>query len=155
MTVTAPRLMGAALLVGALTSCTVDTELGLAADVSEATLVVDQAADTYQVHVTVNFRVGAHATGVREFVPVRVDATAGTIIGTASSFARPPGFTGTLAPGESNTVTFVGDCLADCGTAALCAAGGSVPIDFFWEDRGVSPPELGQTSGTATVSCPP
>lgn len=138
-----------------LSSCAVDTELGLTARVSAATLTVDQAAGTYQVHVTVDFRVGAHATGVREFVPLRVDATAGTVIGTASSFTRPPGFTGTLAPGEARTVTFLGDCLADCRTTELCAAGGSVPIDFFWEDRGKSPPELGQASGAAAVDCPP
>jgi hypothetical protein len=139
----------------ALSSCTVDTELGLAADVSAATLTVNQLAGTYHAQITVDFRVGAHATGVREFAPLRLDATAGAVIGTASSFTRPPGFSGALAPGESRTVTFTGDCLANCRATELCAAGGSVPIDFFWEDRGVSPPELGQASGTATVNCPP
>lgn len=145
----------AAALAVVLASCTVDTELGLAAEVSAATLQVDALANTYTVRVTIDFRVGEHATGVRQFVPLRVDAQAAETIGTASSFSRPPGFTGALAPGESRTVTFVGECLGDCHAAELCAAGGSVPIDFFWEDRGVSPPELGQTNGTAVVDCSP
>lgn len=143
------------MLAGALASCSVDTELGLAADVTAASLVVDRVANTYRVNVTIDFRVGAHATGVREFVPLRVDADASGVIGTASDFTRPAGFTGMLAPGESRTLTFIGDCLGDCHATELCAAGGSVPIDFFWEDRGVSPPELGQTSSTAVVDCPP
>jgi hypothetical protein len=138
-----------------LAGCTIDTELGLAAEVTGATLVVDRAADRYVARVTVAFRVGENAQGVREFVPLRVDAEAGATVATASSFDRPVGFSGVLSPGDSRTVTFVGECLGGCNAAALCGAGGSVPIDFFWEDRGVSPPKLGQTSGTATIDCPP
>lgn len=148
-------LLAVALLAAAPAGCTVDTELGLAAEVSAATLLIDPIADTYEVRVTVDFRVGDNATGVREFVPLRVDADAAGEIGTASSFSRPVGFTGMLAPGESRSVTFVGECLGGCNALALCSAGTTAPIDFFWEDRGVSPPELGQTSGVAVVDCTP
>lgn len=148
-------IVAAACAVLGLGGCTVDTELGIAAEVTSASLVVDRATDRYVARVTVAFRVGENAQGVREFVPLRVDAEAGGTVATASSFDRPAGFSGVLSPGDARTVTFVGECLGGCGTAALCDAGSAVPIDFFWEDRGVSPPELGQTSGTATVDCPP
>ena len=157
----APTTRGLLALVAALVGaggaggCTVDTELGLAAEVTDAALIVDPGTDRYTARVSVAFRVGENARGVREFVPLRVDAEAGGTIATASSFARPPGFSGALSPGDARTVTFTGECLGGCNAAALCAAGGTVPIDFFWEDRGVTPPELGQTTGTATVACTP
>ena len=145
----------AALALVGVAGCEIDTELGIAAEVTSAALTVDRAADRYVARVTVAFRVGENAQGVREFVPLRVDAEAGGAVATASSFDRPAGFSGVLSPGDSRSVTFVAECLGGCNAAALCSAGGAVPIDFFWEDRGVSPPALDQTSGTATVDCPP
>ena len=145
----------AALTMLGVAGCEIDTELGIAAEVTSASLTVDRATDRYVARVTVAFRVGENAQGVREFVPLRVDAEAGGAVATASSFERPAGFSGVLSPGDSRSVTFVAECLGGCNAAALCGAGGTVPIDFFWEDRGVSPPALDQTNGTATVDCPP
>lgn len=158
----APGALAAAAVTGlVLAACAVDTELGLDATVSSAVVTVTSGgaapSTSIDARVTVAFRVGEHAQGVRRFVPVRVDVAAPDGVVSVGAFEVPRGFDGSLSPGESAEVRFDASCAGDCASRGLCSGaagdGSSVPITFFWEDRGLSPPEPGSTMGTATLRC--
>jgi len=101
--------------------CSIDTELGVAAEISSATVTIagtgaDAAAS---VMVDVVFRVGDHAQGARTFVATRVEILPADR-GHPVNLDRPPAFDGTLSPGESESVTYMGTSPAANIDADVC-----------------------------------
>jgi hypothetical protein len=145
----------------ALGSCAVDTELGLDATVSGGTITVGAGAvpgsTAIDARITVAFRVGEHAQGVRRFVPLRIDLDAPEGVVSIGAFEVPRGFDGRLSPGQAAEVSFDASCAGECEPSGLCtpaaADGTAVRLTFFWEDRGISPPEPGSATGSATLRC--
>lgn len=101
--------------------CSIDTELGVAAEITSATVTIagngeDAAAS---VMIDVVFRVGEHALGPRTFEASRAEIVATDVIHLVN-LDRPPAFDGTLAPGESETVTYMGTSPAQDIDADAC-----------------------------------
>jgi len=133
-------MFGCALVfVGALISgCTVDAELGVAAEVEEASVSASGSGDMVSIGVEmrVRFRVGEHAQGERTFIVPKTDLFVDGRIITTINLDRPIGFDGRLAPGESETVTISGQIVGPLGAEkdAVCAAASGVQLLVRWED---------------------
>ncbi len=146
-------------LAAVAAACTVDTELGIAAQVEGGAVTVT-ADDAVQVEARVRFRVGEHAEGPRQFILQRLELFVGDTPAARVNADYPPGFDGTLAPGEDETVTLTGTSSAGAFPAArdlLCGAG-SVRLLVRWQDvtPGDSPvdTEYGLAEGsTGDVTC--
>ena len=140
-------------LIGA--SCTVDTELGVAADIQGATVTVSPDAggggDVVAVEIPVRFRVGEHAEGDREFVANRVELFVGE---TAVALIN-VGFMETLSPGDDVTTTITGETRPGDWPDArglLCSGDPIVTVLVNWDDRTTD--ELGRAQTTTMdVDC--
>jgi hypothetical protein len=149
----------AAVLLIVLSSCSVDTELGVAAELRSATVTVagtgaDAAAS---VMLDVQFRVGAHALGPRTFVVPRADIRVGDSPAATVNLDRPAGFDGTLSPGETQDVTLVGTTTSPDADAALCGAS-SATVVVQWEHRdAMDPSSMGEFDvaeiATTDITC--
>lgn len=132
--------------VGALAlcagSCTIDTELGVAADFRSATIRVSGADATTVVAVdlVVDFRVGEHAQGGdRRFIVT----TAGMFIDMAPVADVRVDDSRTLSPGDSTTVTLTGESRAGAFPAArdqLCSGSPTVQVLIQWSEETVLDP---------------
>jgi len=130
-----------ALLCLLLMACSVDTELGVAAEIRTASVTVagtgpDAAAS---VIMDVTFRVGAHALGPRSFAVPTADLRAGDAPAATINLDRPTGFDGTLSPGESQDVVLMGTTTNPNADAALCGAA-SATVLIRWEHRDAMDP---------------
>jgi len=139
-------------------SCTVDTELGLAVEVTSATVSATGSGATAVITVDVgaDVRVGAHAQGSRMFIVPRADVLVGDTVVATVNLDRPAGFDGTLAPGESRSLVLHGATFAGSfDPAALCVTPAPAPtVLLHWEDRTAM--EVGTAEGTASpASCTP
>lgn len=154
-------LRGAAVIAGVTAvalSCTVDTELGLAAEITSANVSAAGSGAMAVITVDLNatVRVGEHAQGTRMFVVPRVDLLVGDAIVATINLDRPVGFDGSLDPGVSRMLTLHGATLAGAfDPAPLCATPTpTVRVLLHWEDRTAM--EMGTAEGTATrVTCAP
>ncbi len=148
------------LLLGAAGGgCSVDTELGVAAELQSATVTVagtgaDAAAS---VMLDVRFRVGEHALGPRTFVVPRADVRVGETPAATVNLDRPPGFDGTLSPGESQEVTLVGTTTNPDADGVICGAP-SATVVIQWEHRdAMDPSSMGEFDvaemDTSDITC--
>ena len=142
----------AGLLAG---SCTVDTELGVAADIQGASVSVSEDAagggDVVGVEVEVRFRVGEHAEGDREFVANRLEL----FVGESPVAQLNVGFMETLSPGDDVTTTITGTSTAGAwpdARAQLCGGDTLVTLLINWDDRTTDELGRAQTS-TMNVTC--
>ncbi len=122
-------------------SCSVDTELGVAAEIQSASVMVTgTGADAVaSVMMDVSFRVGAHALGPRTFIVPRADIRVADAPAASVNLDRPAGFDGTLSPGESQDVVLVGTTANPDADATLCSAA-SATVVVQWEHRDASMP---------------
>lgn len=144
---------------GPATGCSIDTELGVAVDVTRAEVVAsgDAAETVVTVDVDLDIRVGDHAMGERQFVVTRVELFAKGEGGDDEPLGivnldRPSDFDGTLAPGESQTVAFHGETRPGAFAAtrdSLCER--DVTALVRYEDR--TEMELLTATGDASVTC--
>jgi hypothetical protein len=149
----------AVLLIVLSSSCSVDTELGVAAEIRNASVTVagtgaDAAAS---VMLDVQFRVGAHALGPRTFVVPRADIRVGETPAATVNLDIPAGFDGTLSPGETQDVTLVGTTTNPDADAALCSAS-SATVVIQWEHRdAMDPSTMGEIDvaeiETTNITC--
>ena len=154
-------LAGAAVIVAITAvalSCTVDTELGLTAQVTSADIHANGsgASAVITVDVTTDVRVGEHAQGMRTFIVPRLDLLVGDTLVATVNLDRPVGFDGTLAPGESQTIRLHGATFAGSfDPAAICVSPTpTVRIVLHWND--MTAMEMGTAEGTTTrVTCTP
>jgi len=134
---------GRAALLGALVpvvACTVDTELGVAASIDGASIDVSASpdGDVVGIELDMEFRVGEHAMGAREFVVPRADVVVDDRPVAQINLNRPAGFDGMLAPGESETVRIDGTTAPGAfpaARAALCEGSPTAEVLVRWEDR--------------------
>lgn len=150
-------LLGALLPVALLAgSCTVDTELGVDAEIQGASVSVTSDAagggDVVGAEVRVRFRVGEHADGARTFVANRLEL----FVGETPVAQINVGFSETLSPGEDLTTTVSGESPPGAWPGArdvLCSGAPEVTILIRWDDTTAG--ELGLDDATTTdVSCP-
>lgn len=153
-------LAAASVIVGvtvAAVSCTVDTELGLAAEITAANVQAAGSGATavISVDITAEIRVGAHAQGSRMFIVARADVLVGDTVVATVNLDRPAGFDGTLAPGVSRTLSLHGVTLPGAfDPAPLCTSPApAVRVVLHWEDRTAM--EMGTAEGAATSACTP
>jgi hypothetical protein len=155
------RLIAAApaFVLVALGSCSVDTELGVAAEIESATVTVTGTGADAEVSVSmdVTFRVGEHAQGARTFQVPRADVYVTDMIPATVNLDRPATFDGTLAPGEMETVTLTGATPNPDADATLCGAA-AVSVRIYWEHRpaagGTALPEMDTAEiAEAGVTC--
>ena len=143
--------------VSGAAGCEVDTELGIAADVTSAQVTVTGAgADSIVgVDLVVHFRVGEHAQGVRTFIVPQADLFSGTEFLAQITLARPPDFDGMLAPGEDETVSIHGETRPGDFAGArdpLCAPQPTITVLLRWRDQTTA--ELGASQAmTSAVTC--
>jgi len=138
------RFLFGALALLLTCGCTVDTELGVAADFQSATVRVSGAGDTTVVAVdlVVDFRVGEHAQGgARIFVvsvaTLFVDSTPTAEIRVDDSR--------TLSPGSSTTVTLTGETRPGAHPSArdlLCAGSPTVQVLIQWSEAPTMDPSM-------------
>ena len=144
-----------------LASCTVDTELGVAAEIQSAAVTVTGTGDATVVAVSIptRFRVGEHAEATRMFIIQRAELMVGETPVAQMGIDYPPGFTGQLAPGDDQTITLTGETPAGAFPEApgqLCGA--TVRVLVRWQDvtPGASPlpGDFGVTEASTTdVTC--
>jgi len=139
-------------------SCTVDTELGLAAQITAAEVHAagSGASAVVSVDLTADVRVGEHAQGTRMFIVPRADLLVGDAIVATVNLDRPAGFDGSLDPGVSRTLVLHGATLAGAfDPAPLCASPApAVRVVLHWEDRTAMEMGTAETS-TMRVTCTP
>lgn len=119
-------------------ACTVDTELGVAAEVQSAAITVTGtgADDVVGVSIPTRFRVGEHAEGRKMFVIQRAELMVGETPVAQVGIDYPDGFTGQLDPGSDQTVTLTGATPPGAFPDArghLCGAA-SVRVLVRWQD---------------------
>ena len=136
--------------VGAvLSGCSFDTELGVDAEISSASVTV-APDNVVSVVATVSYRVGDYADSTRDFQPQGIELFAGGSQVAAMVPSAPPGFVSRVAPGESFTATFMASDAAPTGPRQLCGA--DVRVLFRWLDTSSS--EIGMTeANTGDVTC--
>ena len=129
----------------------------MAAELHSASVDVagDGATSVIAIALDVDFRVGAHAEGVREFIVPRAELYVAELPVVQINLERPLGFDGALAPGEHERVRITGmsarGAFPDARTP-LCAPGSQVQVLLRWEDR--TRMEFGTIDGLASeVSC--
>ena len=142
--------------------CTVDTELGVAAEVQGAAITVTGMGmdDVIGVAIPTRFRVGEHAEGRKMFVIQRAELVVGETPVAQIGIDYPDGFTGQLDPGTDQTVTLTGATPpGDFPDARghLCGAA-SVRVLVRWQDvtPGMTPlpGDFGVAEGeTSDVTC--
>lgn len=155
----------ALILPVALSACTVDTELGVAADIQAVTVTVTGSADTTVVAMAldVEFRVGEHAQGAREFVVPRAEIFVADMPVAVVNLGRPTGFDGTLSPGERQVVHITGSTLAGAfpgARDALCLGSPSAVALISWSHHAVGEPATMADIDTASapvssITCDP
>jgi hypothetical protein len=129
-----------------LAGCEIDTELGIAAEITSAVITVPSDASV-SVEVDVDYRVGEHAEGERNFQPQAIEVYAGEELVAQITPELPAGFTPRIAPGAEASVHLTGsdDTVTDprglCGTEAR--------ILFRWRDA--TSAEVGMTEGVSDV----
>jgi hypothetical protein len=137
------------LLVGSLAlvaACEIDTELGVGAEITSASLVVTGADPAVDLtgELVVTFRVGEHAEGERGFNVSGADID---VAGESAGFVtltRPADFDGRLAPGEEASVRLAIDPVpsnprADA-RAKICTAMPSVNFTLIYQHFDASMP---------------
>jgi hypothetical protein len=125
-----------------------DTELGVDATVESAS--VRHGGGEVSATLDVSYRVGTHAEGERRFGPQSIDLFVGESLVATLPPTTPPGFDGTLAPGESARVTLEGVTSDATDPARLCGA--EVTVLFRWVDATTL--EIGMTEAvTSDVTC--
>ena len=153
------RRLALALMMLSSTSC-IDTELGLAVDVTGASVSVD--ATDISVELTCDVRVGTYALAGDDFILPRAGIFVGEVPVAELNLERPVGFDGRLEPGESTTVTLVGSAGIDAYPSApgqLCGASAAeVTVNWVADqqaDDPLDPPirDMGTAVGTATIRC--
>ena len=142
--------------------CTIDTELGVAAEIQSAAITVMAVGtdDVISVSIPTRFRVGEHAEGRKMFVIQRAELMVGETPVAQMGIDYPDGFTGQLDPGTDQTVTLTGATPPGAfpdARAQLCGAA-SVRVLVRWQDvtPGMTPlpSEFGVTEATTSdVSC--
>lgn len=145
-----------------LAGCTVDTELGVAAEIQSAAITVTGTGEATVVAVSIptRFRVGEHAEGTRMFIIQRAELMVGETPVAQIGLDYPPGFTGQLAPGDDQTITLTGETspgLFPEASGHLCG-GAMVRVLVRWQDvtPGMSPlpGDFGVTEALTTdVTC--
>lgn len=144
-------------LVLLLASCSVDTELGVGADVRSAQVTITGSGDATVVAVDmmIELHVGEHAMGERMFRVQTVDVFyEGMAIAAPINLDRPAGFDGVLAPGETVTVMFHGQSIAGAFPAAastLCPSMPPVQLLVRWEDLTAMEISMANTTTTHVV----
>lgn len=138
-------LMGFALPASA---CTIDTELGIAAEVNSANVSLNTSTSELFVEAMVRVRVGEFAEGERDFIVPKADVFSGDDFIIDVNLNRPNDFDGTLAPNEDTeftirgSVPFTGDL--ECGDP--------VNIAIRWSDMTTG--EMGIAEASAgTLEC--
>lgn len=130
-------------------SCAVDTELGLDATIDAASVLV-AADDSVVVSVDLTYRVGAYAEATHRIAPQAIvlfvaDSPVVSLVPRA-----PPGFVGTVRPGESFMTTLQSTSTTATDPRRMCGA--EVRVLFRWVDG--STMEIGMTdSTTSDVTC--
>lgn len=134
--------------------CAIDTELGLAVDITEASaeVAMDPAGDVVSVTMAVDYRTGEHAMETHSFRPQSIDLFAGDSSVVTLSPERPAVFVPDVPPGTSRSTMLRG--VSDPGEATdprrLC--GTEARLLFLWIDDATS--EIGMTEATtSTVVC--
>lgn len=153
------RVLLAAALALSVAGCTVDTELGVAAQVRGGAVTVT-SDDVVRAEAVTEFRVGEHAGGERQFVLGRMELFVEDTPVAQVNPDYPPGFDGRLSPGERQTVTVTGATTPGAFPSArdvLCTAS-TVRILVRWQDvtPGDAPvdSEFGIAEGTTEdVTC--
>ena len=136
-------------LLVALASCSVDTELGLDATINAASVTV-APDDSVSVSVDLTYRVGEHAEGARGFQPQAIELYVADELVAPLVPMAPPGFVGTVSPGESIDATFAAPTDTATDPRRLCGA--EVVVLFRWLDGSVM--EIGMTDALTTdVTC--
>lgn len=125
-------------LTWTVAGCTVDTELGVAAEIQSAAVSVSGTGDTSVVSASVptRFRVGEHAEGRRMFVLQRAELTVGGTPAAQMGIDYPAGFTGQLDPGDDQTVTLTGSTMPGAFPDAPGLLCGASPVHVIvrWQD---------------------
>lgn len=135
-------------LAAVLSSCAVDTELGLDATIDAATVQVTTAAVSASVDVT--YRVGAYAEDARVFQPQAIDLFVGDELIVSLPPSLPADFEPNVAPGESRNATLEGGMSGVTDPTRLCGA--DVRVVFTWVDQTTL--EVGTTEAIADdVTC--
>lgn len=139
----------AILLLLVLTSCSFDTELGLAATINRATVTV-AADDSVSVSIDITYRVGEHAEGALTFQPQAIELYVADTLVASLVPSAPPGFVRTVRPGESYDATL--NAVSDGVTDPRRLCGAEVLVLFRWVDGSVM--AIGMTdSSTSDVAC--
>ena len=145
-------------LVG-LIAC-IDTALGLVVEVGSADVLV--AADTLEVNVSCDVRVGTHALAGDDFTLPMASIFVGDLPVAEINLNRPAMFTGRLEPGESRTIEVDGQATLTAFPNArdqLCGASeATVVVQWIAEeqpDDPLDPPlrSAGTANGSATIRC--
>lgn len=143
-------------ILGALASggCAIDTELGLAVEITSASAEVaaDAAGDVVSVTLGVDYRTGAHATESHELRPQAIDVLAGDAPIVTISPNRPPLFVPVVPPGESRSTTLTGESAPGAALDPRRLCGSEARILFRWIDDATG--EVGTSEATTPpVTC--
>lgn len=138
----------------ALGGCAIDTELGLAVEITTASAEVtsDAAGDVVSVTLGVDYRTGAHAMESHELRPQAIDVLAGDAPIVTISPNRPPLFVPVVPPGESRSTTLTGQSAPGAALDPRRLCGSEARILFRWIDDANG--EVGTSEATTSpVSC--
>ena len=132
-----------------LSSCAIDTELGLEATISSARVTV-AADNVVTTRIEVEYRVGEYAEGDRLFQPQVIELYVGDTVVARQVPDVPPGFQSSVSPGQTLTTTLIGDDTMATDPRTLC--GPEVRVLFRWLDASMM--EIGMTdASTSDVTC--
>jgi hypothetical protein len=161
------RALAGAVLVLVATGCTVDTEIGVGAEIQSVALTVRGVAPDTEIdlEMPVVFRVGEHATGPRQFQINGIDVRVGD--GDSVAFlapAIPATFSGRLAPAEEQTLVLgadpEGSNVTDRARDVLCAGGAMATAVLVYRHRDAETggeldwqPDM-TSAGTSNILCP-
>ncbi|MCZ7682242.1 MAG: hypothetical protein M5U28_27005 [Sandaracinaceae bacterium] len=143
-------------ILGALASggCAIDTELGLAVEITSASAEVaaDAAGDVVSVTLGVDYRTGAHATESHELRPQAIDVLAGGRADRDDLAEPPAALRAGGAAGESRSTTLTGESAPGAALDPRRLCGSEARILFRWIDDATG--EVGTSEATTPpVTC--